>query len=108
MKDKAEAVIKIMDDGYVGYPYFNYLTNMLVDEVGLMPDRTPRNLATHPISPSLQKLIARFKYAPQMRDSRNKLNPWGAVWALKPENAPEWNNFRNNIARNKPDDVWRV
>jgi len=107
MNDRAEAVMKIMDDGYPGYPFFNYLTNMLVDETGLMADRTPRNLATHPVSPSLQKLVARFRFAPQMADSRKKINAFGAAWALKPENAPEWNNFRN-IARNKPDDVWRV
>lgn len=87
MEHHAAPIIADMDSKSLGFPYFNYLTNLLVDEARELADPTR-------IVPSRGRLMARFGRSPKIKDRR----PVAAIidtdkWNLKPEGAAEWGNF---------------
>jgi hypothetical protein len=97
----AEQVINVMDNGSIGFPYFNFLANMLIDQTKDL------DLNRNPVRETRARLIARFKYAPKMALTRDKKLVWGgAEWKLKADGS-EWENFKQ-IAANEQKNVWKT
>ena len=103
MGEKAETVISIMDEGSKGYPYYNYLTNMLVDEAqGKAPEAQTETRA---------RLMACFAFAPDGKNlrivtTRDKIVFRGTEWKLKP-NSAIWSNFLV-AAGTQSNNVWKT
>lgn len=100
MNEDAKVVIQYMNKGIKGYPYYNYLTNMLMEEA--KGAGNPSSL-----SDSRQKLIAHFANTTVdegylINVTRNTIVFWiGDQWKLKPE-GPAWDNFRAIAAKYPP------
>lgn len=97
MEEKADAVIQVMDNLEMGYPYYNYLTNMLVNEAqGTRPNT------------SRARLMARFALAKDedtdiMTATRDKIvistSFFGPnEWELLKYDAKQWKNFDEAVA----------
>lgn len=101
MGESAEWIINNMDQGSMGYPYYNLLTNLLVIEAHATPSSTETR----------QRLMARFCYAPdeeelKIQTTRSK---WvmgdDNTWALKRQDAT-WINFMQRAAQEQSS-VWK-
>jgi hypothetical protein len=100
MNGNAETVIRVMDDGSKGFPYFNYLVNILVDRMKVL------DLNKNPPGDAEAKLVARFNFAPIMAETRKKVIFFGGLeWKLK-DYGPDWHNFEQ-IAAGQQNNVWK-